>query len=62
MWLNEICIVQYMGLDTDKDSNEMPHGNAIFNDDPYRRVSMEVMDRALELRQSGAPSRMIFNS
>ena len=50
-----------MGLDTDKDSNDMPYGNALFNDAPYRGVNMEVMEKALELRQFVAPSKIIFN-
>ena len=41
LWLNNICIVQYIGIDNDNESNEQPHGNSIHNNDPYRRVHEE---------------------
>ena len=37
LWLNNICVVQYTGIDNDAESNERPHGNSIHKDDPYRR-------------------------
>jgi pSer/pThr/pTyr-binding forkhead associated (FHA) protein len=61
LWLNDICVVQYIGIDNDRESNDRPHGNAIRKEAPHRRVERSLITEALKFRDVGAPSWKIYD-
>ena len=62
LWLNKIALVEYTGIDDDLISSELPHGGSLYNGDPLRRVQKPLLREAVKLRQTGAPSRKIYNA
>ena len=61
LWINNMVLVEYTGgPDSDVYSNEDPHGNAMYKENPYINVDYALMDNALEMRKTGAPVRKIM--
>ena len=61
LWMNQISLVEYTGLDEDTISNELPHGRKLYNGDPFRPGNKQLLREAVELRKGGAPSFKIYN-
>ena len=53
-------MIEYTGIDKDECSNTRPHGNTIYNGDPYRRCDKALLSKAASLREAHVPSRQIY--
>jgi hypothetical protein len=60
LWLNEIALVEYIGVDTDLISNELPHGNSLREGSAFARTGKDIIAESLHYSEVGAKPRKIF--
>ena len=60
LWMNQIALVEYTGIDSDEFSSKRPHGNRIQLGEPHIRQRKDLIDHATEMRCMGVPARKVF--
>ena len=60
LWLNQIALVEYIGVDTDLVSNELPHGNSLREGSAFARTGKDIIAESLHYSEFGAKPRKTF--
>ena len=59
-WMNDIAMIEYVGVDPDEFSNTKPHGNS-HEGDPFRRTKFSLIKESAQLHEAGVSPRKIYD-